>query len=100
MVLVEKLSKYARFVTLKHPFTTTFVGTPFLDNAVKLHNVLLSIISNRYKIFNGELWKELIKSMDNDLHFSKKYHPQTDDQKDQPAPQNVIMVHGSHDTPK
>jgi hypothetical protein len=71
MVVVEKLSMCAHFVTLKHPCTTAFV--------VKLHNILLSIVSNRYKIFTDQLWKELFKSTDNELHLSKKYHPQTNE---------------------
>jgi hypothetical protein len=69
MVIVDRLSKYAHFVPLKHPYTAASVATAFLENVVKLHSVPLSIVSDRDKIFTSQLWKELFKSMGTKLHF-------------------------------
>lgn len=44
MVIVDRLSKYAHFVPLKHPYTAASVATAFLENVVKLHSVPLSIV--------------------------------------------------------
>lgn len=46
MVVVDKLSKYAHFAPLKHPFSTTMVAGIFVKEVIKLHEVPRSIISD------------------------------------------------------
>jgi len=47
MVVVDRLSKYAHFVPLKHPYTALSVAKAFVANIVRLHGMPLSIVSDR-----------------------------------------------------
>lgn len=60
-VVVDRLSKYAHFLPLTHPYTTTTVAQVFLDNIFKLHGMTTSIVSNRDPIFTSTFWEELFK---------------------------------------
>ena len=46
LVLVDRLTKYAHFVPLSHPDTTTKVATLYLRYIFKLHGMLASIVSD------------------------------------------------------
>lgn len=51
LVVIDRYSKYAHFISLSHPFTTSHVARIFLDNIYKLHGLLKSIITDRDKVF-------------------------------------------------
>lgn len=51
MVVVDQLSTYAYFITLKHPFSAKHVVVVFIDRIIGKHDIPKSIISNRDKIF-------------------------------------------------
>ncbi|GKE03875.1 reverse transcriptase [Tanacetum coccineum] len=59
LVVVDRLSKYAHFIPLAHPFTASQVAQVFLDQVYKLHGLPESIVK---------------------LKLSTAYHPQTDGQ--------------------
>ena len=51
LVVVDKFSKFAHFVPLRHPFTAESVAKLFLDNIYRLHGLPLSMISDRDRVF-------------------------------------------------
>jgi hypothetical protein len=79
LVVVNKYSKFAQFVPLRHPFTAAIVAKLFMDNIYKLHGLPKSIISDQDRIFTSKLWQLLFKLASIQLRMISSYHPQTDD---------------------
>ena len=80
MVVVDRLTKYAHFVPLKHPYTVASVAQEFITTIIQLHGFPQSIISDRDSHFTSAFWTELFKSQGTKLQMSTVYHPQTDEQ--------------------
>eukprot|EP00253_Pinus_taeda_P027776 PITA_27776 len=80
MVVVDKLSKYAHFCALPHPFTPTLVAQSFMDQIFKLHGMPTSIVSDRDPVFTSNFWQELFRIQGTQLKLNTSYHLQTDGQ--------------------
>jgi transposase InsO family protein len=79
-VVVDRLTKYAHFIALAHPYTTNSIVHLFMDHIFKLHGAPVAIASDRDRIFTCHLWQSIFKAMKVSLHFTSAYHPQSDGQ--------------------
>ena len=80
LTVVDCFSKYAHFIPLGHPYTTSSVARAFFQDIVRLHGFPESIVSNRDLVFTGHVWCDLFHRAGVKLRMSLAFHPQTDGQ--------------------
>ena len=80
MVVVNRLTKYAHFIALSHPFTTSIVAKVFSENIQKLRGTPNIFISDRDPILTNHFWKKLFSCLGTQLAHSSSYHSQLDGQ--------------------
>jgi hypothetical protein len=80
LVVVDRLTKYAHFLPMSHPYSVHTVAQLFIDNIFKLHGMPAVIVSDRDRIFTSKMWHEVFAALKVDLRFSTAYHPETDGQ--------------------
>ncbi|KAF8389533.1 hypothetical protein HHK36_024048 [Tetracentron sinense] len=84
LVVVDRLSKYAHFTAMSHPYTASSVAHAYVENVFKLHGMPASIVSDRDAVFMSQFWQEFFKMQGTTLKRSTSYHPQTDGQTEAP----------------
>ncbi|KAL4023235.1 hypothetical protein IC575_016986 [Cucumis melo] len=79
-VIVDRLTKTARFIPIKATSTLDQLARLYIDKIVSQYEVPVSIVSDRDPRFTSKFWPSLQKAMGTGLKFSTSFHPQTDGQ--------------------
>ena len=74
-VIVDRVTESAHFIPISISFLVPRLIEIYICVIVKLHGVLLSIVSNRDPRFTSDFWKSLQESLGSKLRFSPAYHP-------------------------
>lgn len=77
LVVINRLSKYAHFFTMKTDYTSKQVAEILIKNVVKLHGFTKTIVSDRDKVFTSEFWQHLFKLSGTTINLTTAYHPQS-----------------------
>ena len=75
MVVVDKLSKEAHFISVKTTYKASNIVDIFMKQIFCLHGIPKVIISDRDPKFTGNFWKCLFKVLNTTLNFSTYFHP-------------------------
>ena len=79
-VIVDRLMKSAHFLSVRMTFTLERLCRLYIREIVRLHGLLVSIVSDRDPRFMTHFWKSFQKAMGTRLTMSTAFHPQTDGQ--------------------
>jgi hypothetical protein len=79
-VIVDRLTKYAHFCALFHPFKSSIVATAFMETIKKLHGSPKIIVSDKDPIFTGHFWTKSFSCLGTQLAHSSSYNPQSNGQ--------------------
>lgn len=80
LVIVDKLSKYAHFIPLAHPYMAPKVAELFVDTIYRLHGMPKILVSDRDPVFTSKFWRCVFQATGTQLRLSTAYHPETDGQ--------------------
>jgi murein L,D-transpeptidase YafK len=86
MVVVDKLTKSAHFISIESTFKAIAIAQVFMKELFRLHGMPKQIIFDRDTKFTSNFWKSLMAGLETKLFFSTAYHPQNQrtDRKSEP----------------
>ena len=77
-VIVDRLTKSAHFLAVRMTFTLEELCRLYIREIVRLHEVPVSIVSDKDPKLTAHFLKSFQKSMGTQLMMSTAFHPQTD----------------------
>lgn len=80
MVVVDRFTKIAHFVLLRHPFTTPSASRLFVDLVVKLYGMPQTITCDRDRIFTSSFRKLFVSAIGDQTQSHNRIPPVTDGQ--------------------
>ena len=72
-VIVDRLTKSAHFLAVRMTFTLEEFCKLYIQEIVRLHEVPVSIVSDRDPRFTGHFWKSLQRAMGTQLTMSTAF---------------------------
>ena len=78
--LRKEVMEEAHFLPIKKTYSTDRLARLYVNRIIYLHEVPVSIVSDRGATFTSVFWQELHKALGTRLDFIIAFHPQTDDQ--------------------
>jgi hypothetical protein len=79
-VIVDRLMKSTLFLLIKMIDSIDKLAKIYINEAVRLHGILVSIFSDRDPGFTSRLWLSIQHTLGTRLDMSIVFHPQTDGQ--------------------
>ena len=79
-VIVDKLIKSAHFLPVQLDYSMDRLTELYVSEIIRLHGILVSIVSRSDPQFTSRFWKELQLALGPRLNSSTTFHPQTDGQ--------------------
>ena len=76
-LIVDWLTKLAHFLVVWMTFTLEEFYRLYVWEIVRLHGVLVSIVSDRDHRFTTHFWESFKRAMGTQLMMSTTFHPQT-----------------------
>jgi hypothetical protein len=79
-VVVDKLTKSAHFIPIRMTESLESLAQLYIREIVRLHGVLISIVSDKDPKFTTRFWKSLQDALGTKLDLNTAFHPQSDGQ--------------------
>ncbi|EIW71197.1 hypothetical protein TREMEDRAFT_26998 [Tremella mesenterica DSM 1558] len=92
LVIVDRLTKMARFIPCTTGLTANKVADIYIKEIFSKHGVPRTIVSDRGTQFTAEIWKEICQFLGIKNLYSTAYHPQTDGQTERVNQQMEILL--------
>ena len=73
-VIVDRLTKSSHFIPVRIDYSLQKLAKLYVAEIVQLHEVLVSIISDRDPRFTSRFWKNLHEALGTRLDFSTAFH--------------------------
>ena len=74
-VVVDRLTKIAHFLPLRTDYSLDKLEELYIKEIVRLHEISISIISDRDPTFTSRFWGKLQEALGTQLNFSTALHP-------------------------
>jgi hypothetical protein len=78
MIVVDKLTKDAHFISVKLNHKETNIIDVYMKGIDRLHGIPKTIVSDRDPKITSNFWKGLFNGFGTNLNFSTTYHPKSD----------------------